>query len=217
MKRVIDYVLQDKKTVFHDERTGVDCRLIGGQNCVPEAAYAEFMATKHQYGGNEFSSRPEAERDDRFCDEDDEEYESAMTEQMKLRDMTPWKIRLKWIAAGAILRASIILAFAEGIGKFSTLSKTRISRACMYPRLAQPASVDEVSRLRPRLYSFLICTFISKDSFISLTLFLWAYNNFVQKSITQVKRRIKHSLGKLCPPHNRSTRATVQILLQFCL
>ena len=49
MKRGIDYVLQDKKTMFHDEATGVDYKLIGGQNCVPEAAYAEFMATKRQH------------------------------------------------------------------------------------------------------------------------------------------------------------------------
>ncbi len=44
MKRVIDYVLQDKKTVYN----GI--KLVGGQNCVPDTAYQEFMATKHQYG-----------------------------------------------------------------------------------------------------------------------------------------------------------------------
>lgn len=43
MKRVIDYVLQDKKTVYN----GI--KLVGGQNCVPDTAYQEFMATKHQY------------------------------------------------------------------------------------------------------------------------------------------------------------------------
>lgn len=44
MKRVLDYVMQDKKTVLN----GI--KLDTGQNCVPESAYAEFMATKHQYG-----------------------------------------------------------------------------------------------------------------------------------------------------------------------
>lgn len=44
MKRVIDYVIQDKKTIYD----GI--KLVGGQNCVPESAYQEFMATKHQYG-----------------------------------------------------------------------------------------------------------------------------------------------------------------------
>lgn len=44
MKRVLDYVMQDKKTVID----GI--KLVSGQNCVPESAYQEFMATKHQYG-----------------------------------------------------------------------------------------------------------------------------------------------------------------------
>lgn len=44
MKRVLNYVMQDKKTVFG----GI--KLVSGQNCVPESAYQEFMATKHQYG-----------------------------------------------------------------------------------------------------------------------------------------------------------------------
>ena len=44
MKRVLDYVMQDKKT----ELDGV--KLVSGQHCVPEFAYQEFMATKHQYG-----------------------------------------------------------------------------------------------------------------------------------------------------------------------
>lgn len=44
MKRVIDYVMQDKKTIYD----GI--KLVSGQNCVPESAYQEFMATKHQYG-----------------------------------------------------------------------------------------------------------------------------------------------------------------------
>lgn len=44
MKRVIDYVMQDKKTVID----GI--KLVSGQHCVPESAYQEFMATKHQYG-----------------------------------------------------------------------------------------------------------------------------------------------------------------------
>ena len=44
MKRVLDYVMQDKKTVLD----GI--KLVSGQNCVPESAFEEFMATKHQYG-----------------------------------------------------------------------------------------------------------------------------------------------------------------------
>lgn len=44
MKRIIDYVMQDKKTLYND------IKLVSGQNCVPESAYQEFMATKHQYG-----------------------------------------------------------------------------------------------------------------------------------------------------------------------
>ncbi len=44
MKRVLNYVMQDKKTVID----GI--KLVSGQHCVPESAYQEFMATKHQYG-----------------------------------------------------------------------------------------------------------------------------------------------------------------------
>ena len=44
MKRVLNYVMQDKKTVID----GI--KLVRGQHCVPESAYQEFMATKHQYG-----------------------------------------------------------------------------------------------------------------------------------------------------------------------
>lgn len=44
MKRVLDYVMQDKKTVID----GI--KLVSGQHCVPESAYQEFMATKLQYG-----------------------------------------------------------------------------------------------------------------------------------------------------------------------
>ena len=44
MKRVLDYVMQDKKTVLG----GI--KLVSGQNCVPESAFEEFMTTKHQYG-----------------------------------------------------------------------------------------------------------------------------------------------------------------------
>ena len=44
MRRVLDYVMQDKKTVID----GI--KLVSGQNCVPESALQEFMATKHLYG-----------------------------------------------------------------------------------------------------------------------------------------------------------------------
>lgn len=44
MRRVLEYVMQDKKTLLEG------FKLVSGQNCVPESAYQEFMATKHQYG-----------------------------------------------------------------------------------------------------------------------------------------------------------------------
>lgn len=49
MRRVLDYVMQDMKTLYRRE-DGTSYKLISGQNCVPETAYAEFMATKHSYG-----------------------------------------------------------------------------------------------------------------------------------------------------------------------
>ena len=39
MKRVLDYVMQDKKTVID----GI--KLVSGLHCVPESAYQEFMAS----------------------------------------------------------------------------------------------------------------------------------------------------------------------------
>lgn len=44
MRKVLNYVMQDYKTVYN----GV--KLVGGQNCIPNSAYSEFMATKNQYG-----------------------------------------------------------------------------------------------------------------------------------------------------------------------
>lgn len=49
MKRVLDYVMQDKKTMFYDRGNGCSYKLVSGQNCVPEAAFNEFMATKHRF------------------------------------------------------------------------------------------------------------------------------------------------------------------------
>jgi hypothetical protein len=46
----MDYVSQEKKTLFSDPDSGERYRLIIGQNCVAEAAFREFMATKTQYG-----------------------------------------------------------------------------------------------------------------------------------------------------------------------
>ena len=43
MKRVLDYVMQDKKTTLDN------IKLVSGVNCVAEFAYDEFMATKHRY------------------------------------------------------------------------------------------------------------------------------------------------------------------------
>ncbi len=48
MKRVINYVMQDKKTVYEDD-TGNRQKLVSGQNCVAESAYHEFMATKRRF------------------------------------------------------------------------------------------------------------------------------------------------------------------------
>jgi len=50
MKKVMDYVAQDKKTLYEDKEIGQTYKLISGQNCVAETAYQEFMATKIQYG-----------------------------------------------------------------------------------------------------------------------------------------------------------------------
>ena len=44
MRKVLDYVMQDYKTIFN----GI--KLVSGQNCIPSSAYTEFMATKNQYG-----------------------------------------------------------------------------------------------------------------------------------------------------------------------
>lgn len=44
MRKVLNYVMQDYKTVYN----GV--KLVSGQNCIPNSAYSEFMATKNQYG-----------------------------------------------------------------------------------------------------------------------------------------------------------------------
>ena len=43
MKRVLDYVMQDYKTVYGDKK------LVSGKNCIPQSVYSEFMATKNQY------------------------------------------------------------------------------------------------------------------------------------------------------------------------
>lgn len=44
MRKVLDYVMQDYKTNYN----GI--KLVSGQNCIPNSAYSEFMATKNQYG-----------------------------------------------------------------------------------------------------------------------------------------------------------------------
>ncbi|MCM1284764.1 MAG: relaxase/mobilization nuclease domain-containing protein [Acetobacter sp.] len=43
MRKVLDYVMQDYKTVYNGQK------LVSGQNCIPNSAYSEFMATKNQY------------------------------------------------------------------------------------------------------------------------------------------------------------------------
>lgn len=48
MKKVMDYVAQDYKTLFQNEN-GEQCRLLSGQNCCGETAFQEFMVTKKQY------------------------------------------------------------------------------------------------------------------------------------------------------------------------
>ena len=50
MRKVIDYVLQPHKTNFNEPKVGLVYPLISGQNCVAETAFAEFMATKLNYG-----------------------------------------------------------------------------------------------------------------------------------------------------------------------
>ena len=48
MKRVINYVMQDKKTVYEDDN-GNRHKLVSGQNCLAESGYHEFMATKRRF------------------------------------------------------------------------------------------------------------------------------------------------------------------------
>ena len=43
MRKVLDYVMQNYKTVYNS------IKLVSGQNCIPDSAYSEFMATKNQY------------------------------------------------------------------------------------------------------------------------------------------------------------------------
>lgn len=50
MGKVINYISQEKKTLYNDPDTGQSYCLISGQNCVAETAYQEFMATKIQLG-----------------------------------------------------------------------------------------------------------------------------------------------------------------------
>jgi Relaxase/Mobilisation nuclease domain. len=50
MRKVIDYVLKPHKTNFNQPKVGLVYPLISGQNCVAETAFAEFMATKLNYG-----------------------------------------------------------------------------------------------------------------------------------------------------------------------
>ena len=49
MKKVLDYVMQSKKTAYVSPDTSGKYKLISGQNCMPETAYKEFMNTKEQY------------------------------------------------------------------------------------------------------------------------------------------------------------------------
>lgn len=49
MKKVLDYVMHDKKTLYQNQETGRSYKLISGQNCMPETAHKEFTNTKEQY------------------------------------------------------------------------------------------------------------------------------------------------------------------------
>lgn len=49
MKKVIDYVMQEKKTLYQSKQTEQSYQLTSCQNCTPETAYREFMNTKKQY------------------------------------------------------------------------------------------------------------------------------------------------------------------------
>lgn len=48
MRKVMDYVAQDKKTVYENEK-GQKYKLLSGQNCCGDTAFKEFMTTKRQY------------------------------------------------------------------------------------------------------------------------------------------------------------------------
>ena len=49
MRRVLDYVIQEKKTAYLNPETEEKYHLVSGQNCMPETAYREFMNTKDHY------------------------------------------------------------------------------------------------------------------------------------------------------------------------
>lgn len=48
MRKVMEYVTQDKKTLYEDEN-GQQYKLLSGQNCCGDTAFKEFMTTKRQY------------------------------------------------------------------------------------------------------------------------------------------------------------------------
>ena len=49
MRKVLNYVMRDKKTMYNNPETGQHYKLLSGQNCMPETAYMEFMNTKAEY------------------------------------------------------------------------------------------------------------------------------------------------------------------------
>jgi hypothetical protein len=49
MRKVMEYVAQDKKTMYEDEN-GQKHKLLSGQNCCGDTAFKEFIATKRRYG-----------------------------------------------------------------------------------------------------------------------------------------------------------------------
>jgi hypothetical protein len=48
MRKVMEYVMQNKKTIYEDEN-GQKYKLLSGQNCCGDTAFKEFMTTKKQH------------------------------------------------------------------------------------------------------------------------------------------------------------------------
>ena len=141
MKKVLDYVMQKKKTDYLNPETGKRYKLVSGQNCMPETSYKEFMNTKEQYRkahgvfykqyvqsfkpdcgatpdqihqkeqtkhlkDSITAALTEAERNMKKMVSDQN---SDMMERLKMRDLSPVKLKIKWALIGATLPSTLLL------------------------------------------------------------------------------------------------------------